>query len=286
VDSLGPFVEWVPVCPEVELGLGTPRESIRLERRRGDVRLRAPRSGADHTENMRAYARQRVAALGKEGLCGYVLKKDSPSCGLERVRIYGENGPPSRTGRGLFAEELVARLPGLPVEEEGRLADPGLRESFVIRLFAYRRVRDLFAERWTVSGLVGFHTAHKLLLLAHSPSAYASLGRLVAGARRTSREHLRDRYTLGLMEALSRSVTRSRHTNALQHALGFFSRDLSVPERQELLGVIDDHRKGLLPLVVPITLLRHHVHRLGVTYLQGQVYLEPHPKELMLRNHV
>ncbi len=235
---------------------------------------------------MSAYARQRVAALGKEGLCGYVLKKDSPSCGLERVRVYDENATPSRSGRGLFAEELVARLPGLPVEEEGRLADPRLRESFVIRLFAYRRLRDLFAGRWTIGGLVAFHTAHKLLLLAHSPKAYASLGRLVAGARSASREQLRERYTLDLMEALGRPVTRSRHTNVLQHALGYFSRHLSAPERQELLGVIDDHRKGVLPLVVPITLLRHHVHRLGVTYLQGQVYLEPHPKELMLRNHV
>jgi uncharacterized protein YbgA (DUF1722 family) len=202
------------------------------------------------------------------------------------VRIYDETAPTSRTARGVFAEELVAHFPGLPVEEEGRLADPRLRESFVVRVFAYRRLKDLFVSGWSVRGLIAFHTAHKLLLLAHSPTAYASLGRLVAHARDLSRDDLRERYTLSLMEALARPVTRSRHTNVLQHALGYFSKDLPPAERQELLGVIEDHRKGLLPLVVPLTLLRHHVERLEVTYLQGQVYLEPHPKELMLRNHV
>jgi uncharacterized protein YbgA (DUF1722 family)/uncharacterized protein YbbK (DUF523 family) len=285
MQTLGRFVDWVPVCPEVELGLGTPREPIRLERRLGEVRLVAPRSGVDHTEAMRRYARGRVASLEKEDLCGYVLKKDSPSCGLERVRIHDKSAP-SRSGRGLFAEELVARFPGLPVEEEGRLVDPRLRESFVVRVFAYRRLKDLFTSRWEVGALVAFHTAHKLLLLAHSPPAYASLGRLVAGARRLPRRDLRDRYTLDLMEALARPVTRGRHSNVLLHAMGYISKDLAPAERRELLGVIEDHRGGLLPLVVPLTLLRHHVQRLGVAYLQGQVYLEPHPKELMLRNHV
>jgi uncharacterized protein YbgA (DUF1722 family)/uncharacterized protein YbbK (DUF523 family) len=286
LDAFGPFVEWVPVCPEVELGLGTPRETIRLERHRTGVRLVAPASGTDHTEPMRRYARARVSALEGEDLSGYILKKDSPSCGLERVRVYEAKGPASRKGRGIFAEQLVEHFPGLPVEEEGRLLDGRLRESFVVRVFAYRRLKDLFAGRWTVGDVVAFHTAHKLLLLAHSPAAYGALGRLVAGARRLPRQAFRERYSGELMEALSHPARLSRHANVLQHALGHISKALSGAERQELLDVIDDHRRGHLPLVVPVTLLRHHVHRLGVRYLEGQVYLEPHPKELMLRNHV
>jgi len=284
--SFGRFVTWVPVCPEVEIGLGTPRESIRLERRRGDLHLVAPKSGRDLTQAMRAYAERRVRQIENEDLCGYVLKKDSPSCGMERVRVYDENAVPARTGRGLFAEVLMARLPHLPVEEEGRLGDAKLRENFVERVFAYKRLKSLFAGRWTVGDLVAFHTAQKLLVMAHSTEAYRSLGRLVAGAKATPRAELRDRYEAGLMAALKVPATPRKHANVMQHMLGHFSERLSADERQELLGLIDDHRRGLVPLVVPITLFRHHVRRLDVAYLAGQAYLDPHPKELMLRNHV
>jgi uncharacterized protein YbgA (DUF1722 family)/uncharacterized protein YbbK (DUF523 family) len=284
--SFGRFVTWVPVCPEVEIGLGTPRESIRLERRKGDVHLVAPKSGRDLTQAMRAYAERRVRRIVDEDLCGYVLKKDSPSCGMERVRVYDENAVPARTGRGLFAEVLMRRLPHLPVEEEGRLGDAKLRETFVERVFAYKRLKDLFAGRWSVGDLVAFHTAQKLLVMAHSPEAYRSLGRLVAGAKAAPRAELRDRYEAGLMDALKVPATPRKHANVMQHMLGHFSERLSADERRELLDLIDDHRRGLVPLVVPITLFRHHVRRLDVAYLAGQAYLDPHPKELMLRNHV
>lgn len=287
--ALGRFVEWVPVCPEVEMGLGTPRETLRLERRGHEVRLVMPRSGVDHTEAMRRYARDRVRALAHEDLAGYVLKKDSPSCGLERVRLHrephSEGAPPSRTGRGLFAEELVRQFPNLPVEEEGRLSDARLRENFIERVFAYRRLTGFFSGRWTLGGLVGFHSAHKLLLMAHSPRAYAQLGRLVAASKDRGRDDLRSAYQDQFMAALREIATPRRHANVLQHMLGYVSPHVSADERQELLGLIEDHRRGLVPLVVPLALLRHHVRRLRVAYLQAQVYLDPHPKELMLRNH-
>ena len=274
------------MCPEVEMGLGTPRETIRLERHGDGVRFVMPKSGTDHTEAMRSYAARRVAELEKQDLSGYVLKKDSPSCGMERVRIYDRGGVPARTGRGLFAEALIERFPELPVEEEGRLGDARLRENFVERVFAYRRLRSFFRPRWTVGGLVAFHTAHKLLLMAHSPEAYRSLGRVVASAKAADREALRARYSSAFMKAMGVIATPGRHANVLHHMLGHFSDALDAAERAEVLGLIEDHRKGLVPLVVPLTLVRHHARRLKVSYLLGQAYLDPHPKELMLRNHV
>ncbi len=283
--SLGRFVTFVPVCPEVEMGLGVPRDTIRLERRSGDVRFVVPKTGADLTERMRSFAAARVRRLDGEELAGYVLKKDSPSCGLERVKVYEGRGAAVRDGRGLFASALLERFPNLPVEEEGRLGDLRLRENFVERVFAYRRVRDFFATRWTTGGLVALHTTLKLQLMAHSPVAYARIGRLVAGARRMERTPLRERYEAEVMAALTEPATPRRHANVLQHMLGYFTDALSADERRELLELVEDHRRGLVPLVVPLTLIRHHVRRLGVGYLQGQAYLEPHPKELMLRNH-
>jgi uncharacterized protein YbgA (DUF1722 family)/uncharacterized protein YbbK (DUF523 family) len=286
VDRLAPFVEWVPVCPEVELGLGTPREPIRLERDEGGLRLVASRSGADWTVRMQRFGARRARELAHLDLCGYVLKKSSPSCGLERVPVRNAKGMPEKNGRGLFAAALIDAMPLLPVEEEGRLGDPRLRESWIERVFAYRRLRSLLAARFSLAELVRFHTAHKLQLLAHSPSHYAALGRLVATAKSLTPAALRERYAEGFMQALRPLATPARHANVLQHALGHFRRRLDAPERQELAALIEDYRRGFVPLVVPITLLRHHVARLGVGYLAGQVYLEPHPKELMLRNHV
>lgn len=283
-ELLARFVELVPVCPEVELGLGTPREPIRLQRDGDLVRLVAPKSGKDHTEPMRRFAERRVRALARLDLCGYVLKKDSPSCGMERVRVWGGRMP-SRDGRGAFAAVLMAELPLLPVEEEGRLRDPGLRESFVERVFAYRRLKDLFQGRWTVGGLVSFHAAEKLLVLAHEPAAYQRLGRLVAGAKGAPRAEIARAYAEVFMSALARPATRGRHVNVLQHMAGYLKDLASADERQELAEAIEDYRRGLVPLVVPVTLVKHHVRRHGIAYLAGQRYLEPHPKELMLRNH-
>lgn len=285
-DTFGPFVEWVPVCPEVEAGFGTPREAMRLVDRDGRLRLVTVKTNADVTEPLERAADRRVRALEKAGLCGYVLKKDSPSCGLLRVKVYDGHGVPARSGQGLFAAALTARFPSLPVEEEGRLVDPRLRENFVERVFAYQRLRDHFDGRWTTGTLVQFHTAHKLLLMAHSVKAYQELGRMVAGAKAVARADLQARYVEAFMTALANVATTRRHVNVLQHIAGYFKRELDAGDRAELQAVIDDYGRGFVPLTVPITLIRHHVRRVGVAYLQGQVYLEPHPKELMLRNHV
>jgi len=226
-----------------------------------------------------------VAALAAHDLCGYVLKKNSPSCGMERVKIHGRSGPVG-SGRGLFAAALLEAFPHLPVEEEGRLNDPRLRENFVERVFAYRRLRSLFSGHWTIGGLVAFHTAHKLELMAHTPQRYAELGRLVAGAKALTRPALRESYAEQFMSALEVMATPKRHVNVLQHILGYFSDQLDGAARRELLELIEDYGRGLLPLVVPLTLVRHYVRQFAVTYLQAQTYIEPHPKELMLRNHV
>ncbi|MGE5234879.1 MAG: YbgA family protein [Acidobacteriota bacterium] len=285
VDTFGKWVQWVPVCPEVEVGMGTPRESIRLIRDGEALRLLAPKSGTDWTAPMREYASGRVRDLEDTDLCGYVLKKDSPSCGMERVKVYG-NGMPTKSGRGVFAEVLLARLPDLPVEEEGRLNDPRLRDNFVERVFAYHRLKALFASRWTVGSLVAFHTAHKLQLMAHSPQSYTELGRLVAGAKAIDRSEVERRYREAFMQGLRAIATPRRNTNVLQHILGYFRKLLDAASRRELLALVDDYHRGLVPLVVPITLIRHYVRLHGISYLAGQSFLDPHPKELMLRNHV
>jgi len=287
-ETFGPFVRWLPVCPEVEAGFGTPREPMRLVREdpEGRLRLLTVKTAVDVTAKLDQYSRRRVRDLATEDLSGYVLKKDSPSCGLERVKVYGHTGMPARSGRGLFAARLLERFPELPVEEEGRLSDPRLRENFVERVFAYARLRTLFESRWRPRDLVAFHTAHKLVLMSHSPAAYTRLGRLVANAGTTARPTMARTYSESFMTALGVIATPKRHANVLQHMAGYFRRGLDRESKAELGAAIDDYRKGLVPLVVPLTLIRHHVRTLDVPYLAGQVYLEPHPRELMLRNHV
>ena len=285
-DLLGRHVEWAPVCPELEAGLGVPRPAMRLEREGRRIRLREISSGRDHTARMQRFAARRLRALRALELCGYVLKKDSPSCGMTRVKLYGEKGAARREASGLFAAALQATWPSLPLEEEGRLHDPALRENFIERVFAYRRLRDLFRGRWSAARLVGFHTAHKLQLMAHSQQIYAELGRQVATQKRIPRAELRRRYSEAFMRALARVATRGRNANVLQHAAGHLKEQLDAPARAELAALIHDYRRGLVPLVVPITLLHHHARAHAVAYLQGQTFLEPHPRELMLRNEV
>jgi uncharacterized protein YbgA (DUF1722 family)/uncharacterized protein YbbK (DUF523 family) len=285
-DTLGPFVEWVPVCPEVEIGLGVPRAAIRLVGDAAAPRLIVEKTGEDLTARMQRYARARTRELESLDLHGYVLKRGSPSCGLFRVRIYDEAGALRGNGAGAYARALTERFPLLPVEEEGRLGDPALRENFIERVFAMARWRAFVARRPGAGDLVAFHTAQKFAVLAHSPSHYATLGRLVAAAGGARFAARLAEYGALLMHALTTRATRARHANVLQHLAGFFKRQLEQPERAELADVIHDYRLGLVPLIVPLTLIKHHVRRLGVAYLADQVYLSPHPKELMLRNHV
>jgi uncharacterized protein YbgA (DUF1722 family) len=198
----------------------------------------------------------------------------------------GGGGVGERKGRGLFAEALIQACPHLPVEEEGRLADSRLRENFIERVFAHARLRALFGTRWTVGDLVRFHTVHKLTLLAHRPTAYKALGVLVAGAKRRPRAEVREQYADGFMEGLRAIATPTRHVNVMHHMMGYFRGRVDAAARDEMLQLIDDYRRGIVPLVVPLTLLHHYARRLEVDYLLGQTYLEPHPRELALRNHV
>jgi uncharacterized protein YbgA (DUF1722 family)/uncharacterized protein YbbK (DUF523 family) len=285
VRELSPFVEWQPVCPELEAGMGLPREPVRLVRAGETLRLRGTRTETDWTERMAVAVAARVERLG--ALDGFVCKSKSPSCGMERVKVYPErDGMPVKEGTGLFAAALMRRWPNLPVEEEGRLHDPRLRDGFVERVIVHHRLRRLWASPWRARDLVAFHTAHKMAVLAHDPEGYRALGRLVARAGGLDPAALRARYEQGLMAALARPASPGRHVNTLEHLAGHLRGRMDAADGRELRLAIDDYRCGRVPLVVPLTLLRHHVRRLGVPYVEGQTYLEPHPPALGLRSHV
>ncbi len=287
VHGLGEFVEWVPVCPEVECGLPIPRESMRLIGDPEEPRLIAPRSGADHTEWMRTWAQQRLDALAELKLHGFIFKKGSPSSGRFRVRVYKEDGMPAGTGVGIFARAFVERFPYLPTEEEGRLNDRALRENFIERAFIMCRWRQLLEENPTAGGLVRFHTAVKLTLMAHSPQHYRQLGRRVADAGNRPWSQLHPAYIEKLMEGLKVLATPGKHANVMQHLMGFLKESLDPDDKQELLGLIDEYRRGYLPLIVPVTLLKHHLRRHSTpSWVEQQFYLHPYPKELQLRNYV
>lgn len=285
-DTLGQYVEFVPVCPETECGLGVPRESMRLEGDPASPRLMTSRTRVDHTDRMVAWAARRLKELEKEDLCGFIFKSDSPSSGMERVRVYSDKGMPQRKGIGIFARMFMERFPLLPVEEEGRLHDPKLRENFIESIFALERWRDLLKEHPTRGKLVAFHTEHKLLLLSHSPKHSQLMGKLVAEAKQVPPAKLYRQYETLFVAALSVKTTVKKNANVLQHMMGYFKKELSADEKQELLEVIDGYYGGLTPLIVPMTLLKHYVRKHDQSYLKGQVYLNPHPLELKLRNHV
>jgi uncharacterized protein YbgA (DUF1722 family)/uncharacterized protein YbbK (DUF523 family) len=284
-DVLGRWVEWTAVCPEVEVGMGIPRPAIRIVESPAGQRLIAPSTGEDFTERMRAFSATRTRELQELGLDGYVLKKSSPSCGMERVSVYRGEQRMSRGGVGLYAETLMGRWPHLPVEEDGRLNDPVLRENFIERIFCRNRWRTLVRRGVSRGRLLAFHTAHKMLLRAHNEAGYVRLGRLVASLGRTPDAEVLALYEDGLQATLRTKTTVKKNTNVLQHALGHFKLHLQPAEKREVLSAIEDYRLGLLPLIVPLTLLRFNIRKYEVAYLLGQLYFDPHPKELMLRNH-
>ena len=286
VETLGQYCHWIPVCPEMEIGLGTPRESLRLVGASEAPRLIASKSDRDHTETMHHFTTDRLAHLADIGLHGYILKKDSPSCGMMRVRVYGQGGTPQRTGQGLFARALMQRFPLLPVEEEGRLHDMPLRENFIERVFAYNRWCTFVASHPTPNDLVRFHTQFKMTLLAHSRPHYQVLGRLVAQAGSQPFAALLQEYGAGLMAGLKVKASTKKHANVLSHLQGYLKQHLDATDKAELVTCIDDYRQGLVPLVVPLTLLQHHFRRHPHAWVAEQTYLQPYPAELMLRNHV
>jgi uncharacterized protein YbbK (DUF523 family)/uncharacterized protein YbgA (DUF1722 family) len=286
ISELGRHVRFVPLCPEVGIGLGTPREPIRLIRAGGEIRL-VGESGPDHTEAMRAWAEAAVADLRGRDLSGYVLKKGSPSCGLERVKVWHEGGEGfSSDGRGMFAQALVDALPTLPIEEEGRLNDPALREHFVERVFGHARVRDFFAEAWAADDLVRFHSAEKIAVLAHDTDGARELGRLVATCAERPPEETARRYRELHARALAKPATSGRQANALMHLAGHLKDALGPEDRQELHEAIDDYRTGLVPVAVPLALLRRHLRAVGAEWASAQRYLDPYPKDLGLRGRI
>jgi len=285
-DTLGQYVAYVPVCPEVECGFGIPREALRLVGSPDAPRLVTVNSRQDHTGRMLTWACGKVEELEKEQLCGFIFKSKSPSSGMERVKVYDEHGVPAKKGVGLFARTFMEHFPLLPVEDEGRLHDPALRENFIERIFTCQRWREVVQQKKSIGALVAFHTRHKLLILSHSPKQYQAMGKLVAAAQKNALSALYDQYQALLMEALRIKATASKHSNVLQHMMGYFKAELSADEKQELLETIDRYRRGMLPLIVPVTLISHYVRKYDQPYLKDQYYLNPHPIELQLRNHV
>ncbi|CAB1083505.1 COG1683: Uncharacterized conserved protein / FIG143828: Hypothetical protein YbgA [Olavius algarvensis Delta 1 endosymbiont] len=283
---LGRFVEYVPVCPEVEVGLGIPRESMRLVGDPENPRLITFKSKTDHTDRMLSWTEKRVRDLEKEDLCGFVFKSDSPSSGMIRVKVYNEKGMPHKIGVGIFARAFMAHFPLIPVEDDGRLNDPLIRENFILQIFTMKRWRANLVGRRSMGKLIDFHTRNKLLLLSHSQKHYRLMGKLVAEGKKMPIRELYDRYQVLLMEALKLKTTIRKHSNVMQHLMGYFKKQLSPDEKQELLEVFEHYRRELVPLLVPITLINHYVRKYDQPYLKQQTYLNPHPLELKLRTHV
>jgi len=287
VETLSDHLTLVPVCPEAEVGMGTPRETVRLVGSAEEPRMVGSKTETDWTARMNRWSRQRTRELAAEDLCGFVFKKNSPSCGVFRVKVYTDKGhlaiPP---GRGLFAAEFARCYPLVPIEEEGRLHDPGLRENFLERVFAFRRLKDLFTGSWKRGEVIAFHAREKYLLMAHGPQKLKELGQLTARIKDHRPAEFRAAYMARFMEIMALKGTVRKHTNALQHMVGYLRKHLSSEERQRVLAVIEDYRRELVPLIVPMTLVRHYIELHDVPYVGDQTYLNPHPRELALRNHV
>ena len=284
-DILGEYLEFVPVCPEVEAGFPIPRETFRLVGDPENPRLVTSRSNVDHTERMVVWAEKRVRELEKENLCGFIFKSDSPNSGLSRVKVYNPKGMAEKKGVGLFARAFTRHFPLLPVEEEGRLNDAKLREAFIEQIFTLKRWRETMAQGRSLKYLVDFHTRHKLLVLSHSPAHAKLMGKLVAEGKRMPSGEVYTQYEGLLIETLRLKATVKKNMNVIEHILGYFKGQLSADEKQEMLEIFDRYHREFVPLIVPVTLLNHYVRKFEQPYLKQQVYLNPHPIALKLRNH-
>jgi len=285
-NTLGQFVEYVPVCPEVEAGFGIPRESLRLVGDPERPRLVTFKTKTDLTDQMNRWAQKRVRELEKEDLCGFIFKSDSPSSGMIRVKVYSEKGMPRKIGVGMFARAFMEHFPRIPVEDDGRLHDPAIRENYIERIFTLRRWRDVADNPPKMGKLVDFHTRNKLLLLSHSQKHYRLMGQLVANAQKMPLKELYDQYEQELLAALALKTTLRKNNNVLQHLMGYFKKQLTSDEKQELLEVFGQYNREYVPLLVPLTLINHYVRKYDQPYLKTQTYLNPHPLELKLRTSV
>lgn len=284
-DTLGRDLEFVQVCPEAECGLGVPREPMRLVGGSEAPRLLTARTGQELTERLLTWTGRKLQELVSEELAGFILKSKSPSCGPARVKVYNDQGRIAGRGAGLFARAFMEHFPLLPVADEASLYDPEIRENFIERLFFWRRWRELLTNKPGLGDLVAFHTRHKYQLLAHSTEHYRQMGKLVARGRELAMPQLLADYQALALGALRLKATASKNANVLYHLLGYFKKQLSGPEKQEVLELIDSYRRGEAPLIVPVTMINHYVRKYHEPYLIGQAYLNPHPLELRLRNH-
>lgn len=284
-ETLGRYFDFVPVCPEVECGLPVPREAMRLVGSTEAPRLMTQRTGRDLTDQMVTWAQRRVVELEGEDLCGYVFKSRSPSSGMERVKVYNGRGGLSGRAPGMFAKTFMAHFPLLPVEDEGRLHDPDLRENFIERVFTLKRYRNATRPVPFLKNLMKFHEEHKLLIQSHSTQQAREMGNLLANAGKKQSGAACEAYERILLAALKLQATPKKNTNVLEHMLGHFKKILTHEEKSEMLEIIRRYHDGLVPLIAPITMFQHYVRKYDVPWLKDQYYLNPHPVELKLRNH-
>ncbi|GGL47879.1 YbgA family protein [Planomonospora parontospora] len=281
--ELDPYVDWVPICPEIAIGLGAPRETLRLERSPEGPHLVTRKTGRDLTEEMTDLAAERARTLDVDG---YVFKSKSPSCGIHGIPVYAGTAAVDRRSRGVFAGRILDAHPLLPVEDEGRLHDPLIRETFVERIFANARLRALLESDWHPRDLVAFHARHKMQILSHDPDVYRETGRIVAHAGVLGRAELAARYAEAFRTAFVRKASVGRHVNVLQHCAGMMSDLLDPVRRTDLAEVIASYQAGLVALSVPLALLRHNARGAAASYVRDQTYFAPFPERLRLRNHV
>lgn len=285
--TLGEYFEFRAFCPEVAIGMGIPRKPIRLVRMGGSEETRCVSTvdaSKDYTDALSNIADQQ--AHRHRELCGYILKRASPSCGMERVKVYSDKGMPFNDGVGIYAAGLMKNYPELPVEEEGRLGDSRLRENFIQRVYVMWRWKQLLEDGVTVGKLVDFHARHKLIIMSHDQQDYRQLGKLVAGIRKDTLQQMLPVYLHELMSALKKIATIGNHVNVLQHIQGYLKQSLDKDDKQELVQCIEDYRRGVVPLIVPITLLNHHFRRNPDDYIDRSWYMKPYPSELSLTNQI
>jgi uncharacterized protein YbgA (DUF1722 family)/uncharacterized protein YbbK (DUF523 family) len=285
-ETLGRYVRFVSICPEAGCGLGVPREPMRLTGNPENPRLMTINTGRDLTDQLMSWSNERVVGLEKEDLCGFIFKKNSPACGKDWVKVHTETSGIVNEGKGIFARIFQERFPLLPVEDEERIHDPALREQFVERVFVLKRWRDCLANDRSRGSLVRFHSCHKLMIMARSTEYYRKMGKWVADSKNYSEKELYETYQTLLLEALSLKTTPEKHVNALQHISGYFKKDLTADEKQELTESIRQYRNGHIPIIIPITLLNHYVRKYDQAYLKSQHYLSLDPTEVLLKNHV
>lgn len=284
-DTLGKFVEWLPVCPETECGLSVPREAMRLVGKIDNPRLITQKTKIDYTDKMLSWADAKLKELEKLELCGFVFKSKSPSSGMKNVKVYSENGGPAvKKGVGLFAAAFMKRFPDIPVEEDGRLNDPPLKENFIDKVYTYSRWKKMLAESRKPAALINFHSDHKLLIMAHSPTHLYKMGPLLGAGKITAETF--DQYFAMLMESLSLKSTVSKNVNVLMHAAGYFKKLISSEDKKELQKIILDYHKKLLPLSAALVLLMHYINKYNIAYLKRQCFFTPYPEELGLRNYL